>query len=763
MLLDFSNQSYLLNGTGFAAFGGSPGITFSRGTNATMIDSTGQLTYAPSNMLLNSESFGSTSWILGGANIPTVSSNVIVAPDGTTTADAVTFPSTSSLIRQTPTGAIVGVNYSISVWLKTDTPKILRLLSNTNTSVIASILCSVTTEWQRFSLVRVCPVGATSVSIQVDSGGGAEAGTYYMWGAQMEAVTYETAPRAYNSTTPKNLFGFTEEFDNAAWTKTNSTVTANAIADPNGYLNADKIIEDTTTSGHYISQNYVYNSGTSYTFSVYAKAAERQYVQLIYTNISFGVNLVAGFDLINSTTVVSATATSSITAVGNGWYRCSITATATITVGSNSQIRMATSLTTAASSYTGDGTSGAYIWGAQLSDSASVDPYVYNPAAALTSTAYYGPRFDYDPATLAPLGLLIEEARTNSIRNSTGVGAVAGTPGTMPTNWARAGNGSPVNGISISVAGSGVEDGISYVDIRFSGTNTAGGNQYADVALDIDTAVAQNQTWTLSSYGRLIAGSLTGILTPVIIIYGSPGFIDNASTSIASVTNAPLIRQRFSVTRTFALVTTTGASPRLALTASTGATIDVTLRIGLSQFEQGAFATSVIPTAAASATRSADVATMVGNNFTNWYNQTAGTLAVTFDASANSDATYVSASNGTITQNSAHIDNDAGSATMRTVYYSGGSAIATLVLGAIGAVGTTNKIATAYTVDDFAASRNGGTVATDTVGAVPVGLTQLNIGTDDRLATVNYTSNHIKAISYFNSRLPNSSLQALTA
>jgi hypothetical protein len=100
---------------------------------------------------------------------------------------------------------------------------------------------------------------------------------------------------------------------------------------------------------------------------------------------------------------------------------------------------------------------------------------------------------------------------------------------------------------------------------------------------------------------------------------------------------------------------------------------------------------------------------------------------------------------------------------MRTVYYSGGSAIATLVLGAIGAVGTTNKIATAYTVDDFAASRNGGTVATDTVGAVPVGLTQLNIGTDDRLATVNYTSNHIKAISYFNSRLPNSSLQALTA
>jgi hypothetical protein len=72
--------------------------------------------------------------------------------------------------------------------------------------------------------------------------------------------------------------------------------------------------------------------------------------------------------------------------------------------------------------YTGDGTSGIYIFGAQLSDSASVDPYVYQPVAAPTSTAYYGPRFDYDPVTLAPKGLLIEEQRTNLLLNTSVLG-----------------------------------------------------------------------------------------------------------------------------------------------------------------------------------------------------------------------------------------------------------------------------------------------------------------------------------------------------
>jgi hypothetical protein len=209
----------------------------------------------------------------------------------------------------------------------------------------------------------------------------------------------------------------------------------------------------------------------------------------------------------------------------------------------------------------------------------------------------------------------------------------------------------------------------------------------------------------------------------------------------------------------------TGLFPQrasLTFTPTAGTlTLTVSGTVSNAQLEAGGFATSYIPTTSASVTRSADVATMVGNNFSNWYNQTTGTLSVAFDASANGSATYVSASNGTITQNSVHVDNEAGN--MRAAYYSGSTEVAPLVLGAIGTIGATNKIATAYAVNDFAASRNGGTVATDTAGAVPVGLTQLNIGVDDRLTATFYTSNHIKSISYYNTRLTNAQLQAVSA
>jgi hypothetical protein len=118
------------------------------------------------------------------------------------------------------------------------------------------------------------------------------------------------------------------------------------------------------------------------------------------------------------------------------------------------------------------------------------------------------------------------------------------------------------------------------------------------------------------------------------------------------------------------------------------------------------------------------------------------------------------ASNGVTAQNSFHFDNDSGN--MRAVYYSGSSAVATLSLGAVGVAGTVNKVASAYQVNDFAASRNAGSVVTDTAGAVPVSLTQLNIGADPSGVAANVMNTHIRQIVYYPRRLSNAELQAIT-
>jgi hypothetical protein len=180
------------------------------------------------------------------------------------------------------------------------------------------------------------------------------------------------------------------------------------------------------------------------------------------------------------------------------------------------------------------------------------------------------------------------------------------------------------------------------------------------------------------------------------------------------------------------------------------------------QVELGSFPTSYIPTAAASAVRSADICSISGSDFTGFWNQPAGTLVESFEASPNTNTTYACASNGNIVQNSLHLDNDTG--LMRAVYYSGSSLVATLDLGAVGTIGAVNTIATAYSVNDFAASRNGAVVVVDTAGAVPASLTQINIGADERSQTpTSFFSNRcIKSLRYYKKRLPNAKLQTLS-
>jgi hypothetical protein len=168
-----------------------------------------------------------------------------------------------------------------------------------------------------------------------------------------------------------NLLTKTEQFEDAVWVKTESTVVANAVVAPDGTTTAEKLVESTTASAvHYVDQANTVVSGTVYTSTVYLQKAERTKARLYYTVSNFTVSILIDVDLTAGTVsavTVNGIATSNgatITAAGNDWYRVSLAGTlGTQTAGF---LRVATVNDAGNVTYTGDGTSGIYVWGADL-------------------------------------------------------------------------------------------------------------------------------------------------------------------------------------------------------------------------------------------------------------------------------------------------------------------------------------------------------------------------------------------------------------
>jgi hypothetical protein len=175
------------------------------------------------------------------------------------------------------------------------------------------------------------------------------------------------------------------------------------------------------------------------------------------------------------------------------------------------------------------------------------------------------------------------------------------------------------------------------------------------------------------------------------------------------------------------------------------------------QLEAGAFATSYIPTVASTVTRNIDIAQMTGTNFSTWYNQTEGTFISQASARVGTGgAAFIGhASDGTTNE---YIDVGRYQPALVAVINDGGVSQATLTVGGA-ADGTVRNLAVAYKVNDFAAATNGATPVTDASGTIPT-VNRLILGSEGS----NYFLNgHIRAIAYYNTRLPNTQLQTLTA
>ena len=376
-------------------------------------------------------------------------------------------------------------------------------------------------------------------------------------------------------------------------------------------------------------------------------------------------------------------------------------------------------------------------------------------------------RFDHNPTTGESLGLLVEEQRTNSVTNNTMVGAVAGTPGTNPTGWIYATTSS--NGLTLSIVGTGVENGVNYIDYRFNGTTVA---SPAGCSMSVVNATAATgQTWTASTYWKLAAGTATGTTSWQIgLIEATAGaaFVTGAFYTQTAPTSAALITQRPAATRTLSGGATVGAvNCPFVINVAGNTAIDFTIRIGLPQLEQGAFATSVIPTTTSTRTRAADNASITGKNFSEWYRQDEGTVFVNYKGKSQEGTSYerVYSINLNSTANVEEIllVNNIGYNPDRIGYLVYDNSVAIqdttgTTGGYVVASSSPVKTAMCYKTADYAYVFNGGTVIAGNVAGVPT-VNTLDIG---RVGAGSQLNGTISRLTYYPKRLTNAQLQALT-
>ena len=183
-----------------------------------------------------------------------------------------------------------------------------------------------------------------------------------------------------------NLITYSEDFSQGYWTKNGASVTSGFLS-PDGTANAFKLVEDSANSEHFIQAQNISIVSDKYSFTMFAKASEITKLRVrganYFTNIAG-----ADFDLTSKTaTNLSTGIDAKIVEMGNGWFKCTFTSLDNGFVGSNGHFRVYLLDDTGSTSYTGDGTSGVYIWGAMLEQGSYPTSYIPTNGSSVTRNA----------------------------------------------------------------------------------------------------------------------------------------------------------------------------------------------------------------------------------------------------------------------------------------------------------------------------------------------------------------------------------------
>lgn len=739
-------------------------IAFSRSSLATVTDVDGRLKWAPHNLLTYSEQFDNPNW--ARTNILSVTANAVNGPNGTKTADLV-IPSTTNSGHYLSNLSAAATSLTFGAFVKTAGYSKVAFRENVVTGAGAAFdlsgsgsvigvydagvatasnatITAVGDDWYLIS----CRITFTSsasygFSIGVLSPSYASGGLFaswepngtdgiYVWGTHMYRSELQMQANTsifpfYNPTTARNLLGFSEAFGSWTYNSSNVEIVSNSVIAPNGLQTADKLVAKATSAIHVVQQTLsTLISGTTYCVSVYAKAAEYSKVG-IRENNSTGAYATYSLSGAGSVIAQGDGGTGAITALSDGWYRISmISATGstnfnfTIYALNNAYL----SGNPISHTYTGDGSSGIYLWGAQLSDSGSLDAYTASGFNAPVASSWHGPRREFN-ASGSCLGLLVEEPRTNLALHSNDLTAAAWTASSVTTARTATGPDGMTNSATTLTASAG------------DGT----------VLQSITSASA---TRTTSVYIKRRTGSGVIQLTQ-----------DNGST--------------------WTTVTVTGDWSRVEVPSATVTDPTIGIRIRTNgdavdvfgfQNEVGGFPTSLIVTAGSTVTRSADVASLVVSRFP--HSSAEGTLVasgdfVGFDAAK--QPTFVALTDGTpatspsvswvnLSQDTSNVVSARRSASTTATEIAATNAQSSNVA---------RKLGVAFKQGDTdALSVNGGTVATQSGVSSAYANTVLRIGGFDTNGTPSttdpgYLNGHIRQIVYLPRKLTNADLVARTA
>jgi len=174
------------------------------------------------------------------------------------------------------------------------------------------------------------------------------------------------------------------------WVVLRATISGTYVTAPDGTNTGAKIVEDTTASAtHYLGQDVTWVSGTTYTISIYAKKSDNDRPGVGIWLPSFPGNVRAFFNLDTLTVGYkeAAALNPTIIDVGNGWRRCSMTVVAPANQTSRIQFMpVSNTAVVGGATYTGNGTSGVYVWGAQR-EIGYLTSYIPTGASQVTRTS----------------------------------------------------------------------------------------------------------------------------------------------------------------------------------------------------------------------------------------------------------------------------------------------------------------------------------------------------------------------------------------